>query len=251
MIKKIALVLASLSVVGAIALLFVPSAWVVRELVKPLPAVQYHQAHGLWWQGYIRNASIIIRGYRLPVGRVRWQYRWSSLFSSKACIDFNSTEETLKTEGSLCYEFGQQTFVLQHLGVELLAEEFAAVSGLEVSGHFDAYFQTVRFSPQAIESIDGDIAWQKAQWHNGEKWVSLGELLFTLVNQSQQIVVQGSDVDAPIGMNLTAIFDQGRMTSLDGHIEVTATTDPSLLNTLDFFSKAKQGSRYIIRQGLP
>lgn len=248
MMKKIAIAFLALCLLALSLLLLVPSTWVVSEVAKKFPKVDYHSADSFWWNGRVNNVSLILRGYRLFIGDVEWQYNALPLLSKKVCASFTSVDETLQTEGQLCYHLDDGTVVLHQLGVRILAEEVAVISGVEVAGHFDGYFQNITLRDQVLVNVDGDIAWKKAQWHNGEKWVELGELLFSAITNGNKVIVQSTDVDGPIVIDVKTVVSQNNLRSIEGYVEVTTTTDPSLLDTLDFLTEEKRGRRYIVNK---
>jgi hypothetical protein len=225
-----------------------PAKWVVDDATKNVANVAYTRANNFWWNGHVENANLVIRGYRVFIGDVRWQYVWSSIWSKNVCASFTSAHETLQTEGKVCYHLVDKVISFEQLSTRMLAEEVGVVSGLEIAGNFEGYFHEIIFHARNVANISGDIAWKKARWHNGEKWIDLGEMLFTVVGDRHDIVVHGTDVDSPITMDIDITLDQSVLRSITGYVEVTNATDPSLLSTLDFFAQDQQGPRYIFKQ---
>jgi hypothetical protein len=246
--KKIIKFLCPLILVSAVFFLLMPARWVVDDATKNISNIAYTRVNNFWWSGHVENANLVIRGYRVFIGDVKWQYIWSSILSKNLCARFVSVHETLQTEGKVCYHLVDKLVVLEQLSTRMLAEEVGAVSGLEIAGNFEGYFHKIILQARDVASISGDVAWKKARWHNGEKWIDLGEMLFTVVGDRHDIVVHGTDVDSPVKMDIDMTLNQAVLQSIIGYIEVTNATEPSLLSTLDFFAQEQQGRRYIFNQ---
>ncbi len=223
-----------------------PASWVVKQLLVSPSKVQWSSVSGYWWQGKISQLQLTTRGYRLALGDVHWRYDWRSISEGKACVIFSQYSTNIQSDGQLCYEHDVNHIVFNKTSINVNAHELAQLMGVEVRGDLDGYLHYAQVSPAAIVAVDGDVAWQYAEIHNGEKWIGLQELLLTITTDvdSNRIEARIVDIDSPIIMDLVVAFTTNKMESIRGYIEPRSSVDASLSQTLEFFSQRQSGNRY-------
>ena len=241
--KKIALIiLLTVFMVG----ILIPSTWLMNTLTSYYPMLSFKEAERSWWNGRVNGVSMVIRGYRVFMGNVNWQYEWLSMFSGMPCAQFYSYDVLIQTEGRLCYHPSSDNVIVRELDILVSAEEISAVSGVEIIGNFDGYVDEVVVTNNNILAVKGNIVWKDAHWHNGEKWLSLGEILLSATTVNKEIIVRSSDVGGPMVIDLTLLFQQQQIQSIKGSILVDEKADPSLLDTLDLFANDRDGREYVL-----
>lgn len=241
--KKFALIILLAVFVGGV---FVPSSWLMNTLTSSYPMLSFKESEHAWWNGRVTGASIILRGYRVFIGSVNWRYEWLSIFSGTPCAQFYSYDVLIQTEGRVCYHLSSNSVIVRELDMRMSAEEISAVSGVEIIGNFDGYIDEVVVRHHAVSAVKGNVVWKDAHWHNGEKWLSLGEILLSASTVNNDIVVHSSDVDGPIMIDLIMLFQQQQIHSIKGSILVGKNTDSSLLETLDLFANDRNGREYVL-----
>jgi hypothetical protein len=225
---------------------FIPASWAVNQLSAKYSFFSYHGVNRFWWNAHIKKANVVLRGYRVFIGDIHWRYEWASIFSANTCVHFYSYDVLMQAEGRVCYDLVNNDFTIHDVDFFLSAEEVAAVSGVEVIGHFDGYIDEINVRNNEVALVQGNVVWKDAQWHNGEKWLSLGQILFTAMTNGEHIVVHGRDVDSPITVDLTALFKKQYIQSIVGSIDVSEASDASLRDSVDFFSSERKGQKYLV-----
>lgn len=248
-IKKPLLVI---SIVVLLSTVLIPASWLGNKVTSAYSMFSYGTAERWWWNGRVKNASMVLRGYRVFIGDLHWQYEWLSIFSGIPCAQFYSHDALMQTEGYVCYSLLDNTIIVRDSHFLLSADEVAAVSGAEIIGHIDGYVEEVVVRDNSLALIQGNIVWNDAQWHNGEKWLSLGQILFAVTTDDNNIVVHSRDVssrdvNSPVMIDLTMLFQQQYIQSVTGSVSVNDTTDPSLRDTLHFLADKKQGQQYFVK----
>jgi hypothetical protein len=239
--KKLLLIMSIL-----LAFYFIPASWVVKAFFPTYTHFSYDEINRAWWNGHIKKTSIILRGYRVLMGDVHWRYEWLSIFSGMPCVTFYSYDVLIQSAGRLCYQLDDGRMIIRDLDFSLSAEEVAAVAGVEVIGRFEGYVEEAVVYDDQVVLVQGNTVWKDAQWHNGEKWLSLGQLLLTATTENDSMAIHSRDVDGPITVDLTMFFQKQYLQSVIGSIHLNDTVDTSLRDTINLFTHEVQGQKYLV-----
>jgi hypothetical protein len=228
-------------------LAFSPASWLFKT--ERFEALNVHFSHvdDYWWRAHMADVSVVVRGYRLLLGDIDWRYDFNSLVTLKYCAFFSTKAQWLRSEGKVCYDLTNSTVVLNAVNLNMAVDEIAAITGVEASGNFEGFFSRIVFHNGQLAAVNGDAAWKNTQWHNGEKWLVLGETLlaFATLEALNEITIQWLDIDSPISIDVTAVVQSQQLNRIYGYISPNSFRDKSLLDTLGLLSQDKQEGRYI------
>lgn len=241
--KAINLVLLFLIVLVVVAV--IPSSLVANRIMAERKDISIPQSSGFWWEGEAERVSLVLRGYRLFLGRVNWVWQPSQIFNGKLCVNFYSYDELLQTEGAFCYHQSSQQWQLSNTQMTISADEIAAISGVEIMGDFETFVSQLTIQGDEQLFIDSDTLWKNAQWYNGEKWLAIGEVLLTARTDKENIIIKSRDVDSPLIIDMAIKFEEKSLHSIDGYVQPKQRVDLSMLATLTLFSQKQVDNRYL------
>ncbi len=243
MIKKVVL---CFCLVILVVCLLLPASVFFKKTSEYVSGLQFSNITGFLWRGKLHQVSFLHRGYRMPVGDVSWKFNAKSLTRLALCIDFFVMSDDVNGDGHGCFSLINTHLEVDNFHVRVPVAEVAELSGIAIDGIFDAKVQYLLIENGHVKTLHSDIVWKKAAFNNGEKWLSLGELLFNIsAPETNELSVHLHDIQSPIKIDVIASFYNKKIKSIVGTIDSQKVKDESWLSTLDLFSQRKEGSQYI------
>jgi hypothetical protein len=228
-------------------ILLLPASTLLGDRLASNKRVSVSSITGYWWQGEMNDLAIDYRGYRVDVGRLRWQFDWLTLPSLRWCMQgANSASKALiKAQVRLCYLLLERRVQVVDTVIDFDAQTLAEISGLEVAGQWRVNIATATIGNNRLLDVYGEAIWRHAQWHNGEGWFVLGDILSTFDSTQQSTIeVNTTDIEGPLQMELTTVFSAQKEWAVTGFIEPYGKLPVSLAESLTLVSSRASGKRY-------
>lgn len=254
---------ALVAVVLAIGMLGVIMAWLPmhqfiskKKLNNSFKNLTLTDLSGYWWRGSIANAYIDHRGYRMPLGDIHWQYDWNTLLSTRWCAAIDNTKVSnviLKRaaifNSRTCYDWLDRQISMHQVDVEIDSIVVSQLTGLETKGQWLVTISEVEWD-YALPSVEihtlyAEVVWKNAQLHNGEQWISFGEILSTIdFKKPSGFELNTVNIKGPLEIDIKTIVSKRQVTSVIGYIEPYAEINRSLSDSLSLTASRKVGARY-------
>lgn len=232
-----------------------PAQWIVSRVQQQLPNLSIGHVDGYLWRGSVDDVEWVQRGYPLSLGKIQWRLDWMSFVVFKPCLIFSVDAEQRKGQGHLCIHPVSQKLIAHQLHGELPTTDIAEIFGIAVEGVVQIKLDGFTVADRQLEWIRGDLIWQSAQFHNGEKWLDIGNLLIALDSDpvSKNISAHWLDMTdqqgfSPLDVDVDMQFNRGRLLLMQGSLRPLHTTDPSLQDTLALISQYQHGKTYFIER---
>jgi hypothetical protein len=245
-------------ITSSLVISLAPSSWLFNQLRQQIPSIDVLSHEGSLWHGSATQVSMVSRGYRLPIGEVSWTLDHYSLASLTPCLKFFIQSVQSGVDGSLCFAYFSDAIYFKRVNVNIhSADEVSALLGIEIQGKFTGNIYSLLFEAGRLKNIESEIVWQDAAFYNGEKWLMLGELGLNINtkndNGTERVVAKWSDkrindLSSPLGVDVSMLFEEGKLRRVDGYIQARHKTDTSLLDTLHLLSDGKVEDRYLLNK---
>lgn len=229
----------------------IPSSLVADNIMTKNKNISIPNSTGFWWKGEAERVSIVLRGYRLFLGRVNWSWQPSQIFQGRLCKKFYSYDELLQTEGGFCYHYLSKQWQISDTQMIMYADEVAAISGVEIMGNFETFISQISVQNDRALFVDSDTLWKNAQWYNGEIWLDIGEVLLTARTDKDNIFINSHDVDSPLIIDIAITFQEQSLRSIKGYVQPKQRVDLSMLATLTLLSQQQIDNRYLFDYQFP
>lgn len=248
-IKIIFLILFSTAFLLVGSSLFVPVSWLAKQdLIK---GVAPEQLQGYWWRGSLQNSSLRLQGHEVELELVSWDHDWRSLLSLQFCSFVVARGDQAGADGKACFE-APKVINFEDVSLKFLAVELADITGLEIAGSFEAYAESMQIANQELIFLRADALWQFAQFHNGEKWIELGEISIALDKAMDDgpLLTHWTSFSSPAVIDIKTYYEKNGSGKIAGFIEPDKLQDSSFIETLELFSQRRidqplKGARYI------
>ena len=235
-----------------VGLIYLPAPWIVYKVQQQVPALSISQVNGSLLRGSAHNVEFIQRGYPLPLETIRWRLDWMSLVFFNPCFIFADQRQA---QGHLCIHPISHAVVLHQVKGQLPVSDIAEIMGLAIEGNVQITLDGLTLKDQQLFWIRGDIVWQNAEFHNGEKWLSLGNLLIALDSEKESSHISAHWLDmadaqgfSPLDVDIDMRFSQGRLASIQGSLKPLHTTGSSLEDTLNLIATYQEGKTFFIER---
>ncbi|MFT6102761.1 MAG: hypothetical protein ACJA2B_001204 [Candidatus Endobugula sp.] len=222
-----------------------------KEHNNRIEKLTFTDISGYWWSGEITNIHVVHRGYRMYLGDVHWQYDWSTLLSARWCADINNVglERAITFNSRACYHWIDKRASIHQTALAVDAKVVSQLTGLEAKGQWLVNISQAEWlytlSSLEVQNLYGEAVWKNAQWHNGEQWIKLGEILSTIDSKTASVFELNTiDVDGPLEIDIKTIVSQQQVTSIVGYVEPYAAITSSLSDSLSLTSSHTVGARY-------
>jgi hypothetical protein len=245
--KRVIVISMVIVVVAIIGVLLLPAKSVLSGALLKHKRLSFSAITGYWWHGEVRGLSVDYRGYRIDLGQLHWRFDWQTLISARWCVDGanSASQESISTDFRLCYQLVESRFQIMNSVVEIDAKTLAKVSGLEVAGQWVVNISSATIVNNRLLDVYGEAVWTRAQWHNGESWFALGDVLSILdTSEPFALNVDVSDLDSPLQIELTTTFSPQQQWVVAGFIEPYGQLPSSLAESLELISSNVVGKRY-------
>jgi hypothetical protein len=225
----------------------VPASTLLNEQLASDKRIGFSSITGYWWQGDVNDITFDYRGYRVDLGKLYWQWDWHTLPSSRWCIRGanSASKDLISAHFRLCYLLFENRLEMLDTVVEIDAKTIAEVSGLEVAGQWLVTISSATAENNRWVDVYGEAVWKRAQWHNGEEWFVLGDILSTFdANQQSGIAINTTDIDGPLQVELTVMLSVQQEWTVSGFIEPYGKLPLSLADSLTLASTRVVEGRY-------
>jgi hypothetical protein len=245
--KRLIVISMAILVVSIIGILLLPANSVLSDALFKHKRLSFSAITGYWWHGEVEGLSVDYRGYRIDVGQLHWRFDWQTLASTNWCVDGanSASQELIDTHFRLCYQLVESRFQIIDSVIEIDAKTLAKVSGLEIAGQWVVNISSATIVDSRLLDVYGEAVWTRAQWHNGESWFALGDVLSILAaSEPFAINIEVSDLNSPLQIELTTTFSPQQQWAVTGFIEPYAQLPTSLAESLELMSSNVAGKRY-------
>jgi len=219
--------------------------------------IRFSSVTGFWWRGVVNDLTVDYRAHRIDFGQLSWQVDWRTLLSSRWCIKgiTSASKEAISTRFSACYRLFENDFQIIDTVINVNAKTLAQVSGVEIAGQWLVNIDSITIKNNRLVDIYGEAVWQRAQWHNGESWFALGDILSTFdTSQQSALMINTTDINGPLQVELTTLLftqqhqykQQNQQWKLKGFIEPYGQLPQSLTESLEFIASKIDGKRYYV-----
>jgi hypothetical protein len=235
------------AVVTILCILLLPASSVLNDKLLKHKRLNFSAITGYWWYGEVKALSVDYRGYRIDLGQLHWRFDWQTLVSARWCVDGanSASQELINTRFRLCYQVLESRFQIIDSVVEIDAKTLANVSGLEIAGQWLVNISSATIVDNRLLDVSGKAVWTRAQWHNGESWFVLGDVLSIVdTNQASTINIDMIDIKSPLQIKLTMSFPPQQQWKMNGFIEPYDDLPVSLAESLMLMSSSVSGKRY-------
>ena len=164
-----------------------------EEINNRFKKLKLNDISGYWWRGKITNIYVDHRGYRMSLGDMHWQYDWSTLLTARWCVEMKNVglDRAITFDGQVCYHWLSKRVLMRQTGFSVDASVVSQLTGLETKGQWRGIISqaewTYTLSSLEMQNVYGEAVWENAQWHNGEQWIILGEILSTVDSKAAAV----------------------------------------------------------------
>jgi hypothetical protein len=246
-IKQLRAVFVFIVILCVAGVSLLPASVLLDDQLASHKRVSVSSITGYWWQGEMNDLAVDYRGYRVDLGSLRWKFDWLTLPSLRWCIQGanSASKDWVKAQLRLCYLLLERRVQMVDTVIDVDAQTLAEVSGIEIAGQWRLHITTATIENNRLVGIYGEAIWRHAQWHNGERWFVLGDILSTFDSTQQSTIeVNTSDIDGPLQMELTTVFSAQQEWAVTGFIEPYGKLPVSLAESLALVSSRASGKRY-------
>ena len=212
----------------------VPAAWVVSSLQQAVPELKVAGVVGTAWKGRAGVVQYEHIDRAIALGELSWRLKPLSLLMLTPCVDLELSNSVQRFDGQACHGLLSKSTTLSDASFNGQLAELNGLTPIErMRGSLSVDLNKLKLESGKVTDLSGNLASQGFGFHDGRQWIQLGDFGGRLSSQNGDLTANISDINAVIGLNLTA-------TRLAASGEPTASGDVTL----------KDSTPRLIREGI-
>ncbi len=199
---------------------------------------------GTFWQGRAGSARYVWQGNVYALGELRWNIEPLSLFSLNPCAKVSTSLGKQQTSGKVCVDW-QGTIDISDANISGPAALAELWLPIQVAGSLSAQVVELQLQENQLSSLQANVSWQDARFHNSHDWLALGSYAARLQEDGQGgVKADVFDLQGPLKIKLKASLPRNASPSTTGTLRLLEGAPPEIGQVLTAFGFTQSGGEY-------
>ena len=228
-----------------VALVIDAPARAVLWLLPDHLVLQADNFQGTLWRGSANQVVMGSNGAYVAVDTVRWQLRPLSLLLFSPQVDINIQAPGQDAAASLQWQ-GEQSWRAEDLELNMpaaVAGHFIA-GNQPLAGQLSLRLSQLQMAGGRIEAIAGNVSWQPARWHNGNRWMDFGSLAGELSQRGEDIQLTLFDLSGPLEIDGQLVVKPSGQLLVKGTVGLRPQAPQEFSQALPLFAERQPDGKY-------
>ncbi|GLS27110.1 type II secretion system protein N [Marinibactrum halimedae] len=220
----------------------IPAQWGAFGFTRAVPGLSLSEVNGSLWNGKAGSAQLVVQGDVYSLGQLEWKLSPFSLLTFNPCAHVSLGFQNQSTSGQICA--GKNSLELTDFELSLPAALAELWFPMNLDGDFSLMISKGKLEGRQVKTLDGNLSWRGARYHDGQRWIDAGSFGATLVDDSQgginaKVTDLGGPLLAKLDANYNPILRPNDMVGLlvKGEVGARESAHPELKRVVPMFAQ--------------